>query len=242
MITTKTSKKQAAETMKIVYREPVGDGAIEFARQFIEGLHREFALIAIKDLNEGNLLDGTDKRVKRCDYCGYWWRDESSRNRKQTCSKECKKNIKTMQRRQQRADLELLNPKPKKKTRRENNYVWWLEYPFWLNEYEMLKNTWKNEVPHSPSKISQISAAKQRDEIIGGKRKPKAVVPYNGDEAEQPKISILHAKIKDKTKPGEVVTTYMSKGEIENYFSSTYTEEQLRMERFRAVLSGDKKV
>lgn len=231
MITTKTAETKATKT---TYQEP-GEGAIEFARQYVDGMTRQEAKPIIDALLRGEVHEKTDKRIKRCDYCGYWWRDDSLRNTRRTCSDECKRGIKTLQRRQQRADAELLNPKPKKKTKRDSNYIWWLEYPFWLNEYEMLKNTWKYDVPYAPAKLGQICASKQRDEIMGGKRKPKRVIPYNGNEAEQSKVFVKYVSDKDKTKPSEVVTTIISNEEIENYFSSKYSKEHLRMERFRAT-------
>lgn len=159
MLATKTTEKiQATETTKIEYREP-GTGAIEFARPYVEGLHREVARVVINDLIVGKLHDVSDKRVKRCDYCGYWWRDDSLRNRKRTCSDECKRNIKTVQRRQQRADAELLNPKPKKQVLMDD-YVHWLEYPYWLNEYSMLKIGWKYSIPKGIEVMDYIEAKK----------------------------------------------------------------------------------
>ncbi|MGO4374726.1 hypothetical protein AB4Z21_29035 [Paenibacillus sp. MCAF20] len=144
-----------------------GTGALEYARKLTEGLTREQAAVAIRThMSECN-------RVKRCDYCGHYWLDESSRNRKRTCSDECKTGIKTLQRGQQRADKALMTGKsPKKKTKREINYIWWLEYPFWLSEYEMLKQTWKREVPTEIQTMDFVSSQLQ---IYGpGNRKKRA--------------------------------------------------------------------
>ena len=68
---------------KIVYREP-GLTAIEFARSFVEGLSWDEARKVIKGLLNGEVHDPADKRIKRCNYCGYWWRDDSLRNTKHT--------------------------------------------------------------------------------------------------------------------------------------------------------------
>lgn len=232
MLATKTAEIKATETT-IQYREP-GEGAVEFARQFVEGMTREEAVKIVDRLIKGELHDRVDRRVKRCDYCGYWWRDGSLRNTKRKCCDDCERGIKKLQTRQRRADKELLNPKPKKKTKREANYIWWLEYPFWINEYEMLKNTWKREFPYTSTKLSQISAAKQRAQLMGGKRKPKRVVPYNGNEEEQPKVFVQFPKRVDN-KPSEVTVSHMSPEEISNYFSSKYSERHLQLERLRAT-------
>lgn len=222
------------------YRE-VGEGALDFAREFIaNGITRDKAKVIVGKLINGELHDKTDRRIKRCDYCNYYWRDDSKGNRKKTCCNDCKRGIKTLQRRQQRADKELLNPKPKKKQKFETLYVSWLEYPFWISEYEMLKRSWKHEVSYSPAKIEQISAAKQRDQLNGGKRKPKRVVPYNGNEAEQQKVFVRFADHKERTKPSEVETTTMSAEEIAKYFSDKYSDKHLELERHRATTQRKK--
>lgn len=143
-------------TTKTTYRNP-GPGAIEYAKQFIEGLTREEAGPVMSALLRGDLIEADDKRVKRCDCCGYFWRDDSLRNTKRTCSDECKTTIKTMQKRQQRADQELLNPKPRKRTLMDD-YVWWLEYPYWANEYSMIKIGWKFEKPSGLGVMDYVEA------------------------------------------------------------------------------------
>lgn len=154
-----------------------GAGAIAYALEHVTGLEREEAAPIIRKLFAGL---PTEKRVKRCDYCGYPFRDDSLRNTKRTCSDGCKTRLKTLQRQQQRADKTLLSGKTKKKTKRETNYVWWLEYPFWLDEYEMLKNTWKHEAAHDAKLLDYIHC---QNEIYGkGNHKVKAHVPGAEDE------------------------------------------------------------
>lgn len=139
---------------EVIFREP-GAGAIDFTKQFTEGLTRDQATPIITALLKGELHDPTDKRVKRCDYCGYYWRDDSLRNTRRTCSARCKTGIKTLQKRQQRADAALLNPKPKKRTLMDD-YIWWLEYPFWVDEYSMVKIGWKYEKPTGDALMDYI--------------------------------------------------------------------------------------
>jgi hypothetical protein len=210
------------------YRNP-GPGAVEFARQYVEGLTRAEALPIIKKLLNGELHDTTDKRIKKCAYCGYYYRDKTKPNNSKTCSRECKIDFDTLNRAKKRADEALLSPKKKKET----TYVWWLEYPFWINEYEMLKRSWKYEKPYAPDKLAMIRAAKQRDEMLGGKRKPKCEVNYNGDEKVQPKVSVNFGKA-SPNKPCEVTISQMTPEEIEAYFTEKYSQEHLKMERWRA--------
>lgn len=224
---------------KISYKQP-GEGAVEFAQTFTEELTQYEAMPVIKQLIRGELHDQADKRIKRCDYCGYYYRDQTRPNNSRTCSRECKTSRDTLNRAKKKADEALL--KPKKKTKRETYYLYWHEYPFWLNEYEMLKQAWKYEAPSSPKKVEQISAAKVRGELMGGKQKPKRVVPYNGDEAEQPKVFVKFANRNDR-KPGEVIVSRMNPAEVTKYYSDKYSERHLNLERKRAVgFSRSKKV
>ncbi|HDR8094247.1 TPA: hypothetical protein QCZ12_004358 [Bacillus cereus] len=168
------------KTNEIIYRNP-GEGAIDFAKHFISDLTSDEALHILRQLLKGRLHDKTEKRIKRCAYCGYYYRDKTRPNNSKTCCSKCKVDLDTLRRAIIRADKALLNPK---KTKKEKGHVWWLEYPFYVQEYEMLKRTWKYEAPYSPNKITAIHAAKQRDGMIGGKRKSKRAVPYSGRDEE----------------------------------------------------------
>jgi hypothetical protein len=75
----------------------------------------------------------------------------------------------------------LTNKAPRKKTKREEQYLWWHEYPFWLDEYEMLKQSWKHEVPHT---IELMDVVLTNQRVYGkGNRKIKAKQPGAEDEA-----------------------------------------------------------
>ncbi|MDM5197868.1 hypothetical protein QUF79_07550 [Fictibacillus enclensis] len=218
-------------TPKTIYRDP-GSGAIEFAKSFIRGLTEESALLVIKHLVAGTLHDKNDKRIKTCVYCNYFFRDQTRPGNAKACSSECKVGFDTLNRAKRRAEEALL--KPKKKGRREEYYLSWFEYPFWLNEYEMIKQSWKQEAPYSPEKLAQIAAAKERQKLIGGKQKPKRCVPYKGDEKDSGKV-FIHFPKHNYRKPSNIVVSNMSREEIDNYFCSRYSMEHLRLERQRAM-------
>lgn len=148
---------------EIIYRNP-GAGASEFAKQLIDGMGRDEAAKIISELLRGKLHNQSDKRVKRCDYCGYYWRDESLRNTRKTCSDECKTGIKTLQRQQQRERQAILIPKPQKK-KLMDDYLSYLEYPYWSDEYSMLKMTWKYEVPYATETIEALAEATQASQF-----------------------------------------------------------------------------
>ncbi|ASN06847.1 hypothetical protein [Virgibacillus necropolis] len=146
-------------------REP-GEGAIQFAKQFIQS--QADAIPILQRLLDGEIHDATDNRIKRCAYCQYYWRDDSLRNTKKTCCDDCHTAKKSIQKRQQRERQDLINPKPRKR-KLIDDYIWWLEYPLWLDEYSMLKIGWKFEVPHTMKTINSIEA---KNHIYGdGNRK-----------------------------------------------------------------------
>jgi len=181
-----------------------GRGAIEFAKEFTQGLTKEEALPVIKRLIRGELHDHDDKRIKKCEYCGYYYRDKTRPNNSKTCSPECKAARDYLAKAKKRADAALL--KPKKKTKRDENYIWWLEYPFWLDEREMLRNSRRYESTYDEQYLLRISAAKQRAERIGGRRKPK----YVASDEKQYNVRVKFAKYEQARKPGPVKTYYLA--------------------------------
>lgn len=149
-------RKQNPEySVNTLYRKP-GKGAIQFAMQFIDGLSEEEAKSVIVRLLAGELHDKTDKRIKRCVFCGYYWRDDSLRNTKKTCSDECHTGKKTLQKRKQRERKALLDQNKEYKHKLEDDYIFWLEYPYWLSESSMIKLNWKHEVPYEVETVDFI--------------------------------------------------------------------------------------
>lgn len=209
------------------YKQP-GTGAIEFALSFIGGIAKEEALPILVQLINEELHDTTDKRIKRCAYCNYHFRDMTRPNNGKTCCKPCKIANDTLNRAKKKADEELLNPK-KKKTNVEKFYVSWIEYPYWSNEYEMLKQSWRFEV--SSDNIEQIIAAKQRDALIGGKKKSIPTISYNGDEKEQAKVYIRFPEV-DRSN-SEVSVFTMKAADMDAYYIEKYGERHMQHERTR---------
>jgi hypothetical protein len=138
-----------------------GSGAIAFAAKYVRDLDFEQALITLGRLMDGQLHDPRDKRVKRCDYCGYFWRDETRNNRKQTCSAECRRGIKTLHQAARRAKQKARNSGGRKPTKKGEYYR--REHGLWTTEGEMLKHVSKHERPYPTHKVAQIDAAKGRE-------------------------------------------------------------------------------
>lgn len=157
------------------------------------------------------------KRVKRCDFCGYFWHDDSLRNTKKTCSDVCKTGIKTLQRRDQREKEALREEanglKREKKKTLKDDYVWWLEYPYWVNEYSMIKLGWKFEKPFKTSTIDYINF-KNATLGSGNRRIPKRIVSYDSKKNENHKINMRlpHDNV-NENKMIKPVTTYFLSGD-----------------------------
>lgn len=62
-----------------------------------------------------------------------------------------------------------------------DDYYYWYEYPFWVNEYSMIKVGERFEVPWSSEKMSIIEA-KQSIYGKGNRKIPARVIDYHGDK------------------------------------------------------------
>ncbi|CDN45391.1 hypothetical protein [Paenibacillus sp. P22] len=156
------------------HRDP-GAGAVEFAREQVGELTGEEGYDVVRSLITRPAEEYGDKRVKVCVYCRYLWRDPSLRNTRGTCSDECKTALRSEQtairRKEQAMRIAFWQVKEEKRVR--ISYFYWLEYPFWVNEYDMLKRTWKHEVSgYDQSFLDKMST---KNETIGprNRKKPK---------------------------------------------------------------------
>jgi hypothetical protein len=204
-------------TAKTTYRQP-GTGAIQFAKEYISGLDRRQALPIIKQLIDGKLHDKTDKRIKRCEYCGYFYRDKTRPNNSKTCSRECKIAKDTLIRAKKNADKAVLKPKKDIEKEIYTAYTYWLEYPFYLNEHYMLKHAHDYESPFDYDKLSQIDAARQRNY----KRKTTGGIG---------KVYVRGLRHKHLYSPVKI--SRISREEIDEYLINKYGAYKLRMERWR---------
>ncbi len=208
------------------YRLP-GTGAIDFARPYVNNVSRDDASPIITKLIAGELHDATDKRIKRCAYCNFFFRDATKPNNAKTCCKPCKIAKDSLERSIKNADKELLSP-TKRKTLVEKFYYSHLEYSFWIDGKEMIKHSNRYESPNED--IEKIAAAKQRDALLGGKKKRPQVIPYNGDEKKQQKVYVKYPKY---DRSNSEVTVKKVTYDIEAYLIEKYGERRIREERVR---------
>lgn len=137
-----------------------GEGAIEYARGQVAGLTREEATKVIRQIMAGN---PDDLRVKRCVCCGYPFRDRTRPNNAKVCGESCKSIVKTRQKRAQRG--------LKEKSKKPSLYLWWLDYPFWIQEWAMFNHVGSYERPYDPEKLEYKASVRRRIDSLGGRRR-----------------------------------------------------------------------
>lgn len=194
------------------------------------------------DITAGNFEGVGGKRVRRCQYCGYYYEDITRNNSSLVCSDECKTGkdieLKAFRREIRKAS----NPK-RRLTYKERYYAEYhpdgsvLEYPFWKSDFHMFEYDRKRGSRLYGDDIEEIIARSQLNTEMGGKKKGVAVVPYNGDEKGVKDISVRFIDAGQR-KPGEVVSYKMSREDYDAYLLETYGAAKLRNERKRAILFG----
>lgn len=202
-------------------QEP-GSGAIEFAKEFTDGLTFEEAQKVIKKLYAGKLHDISDKRIKRCEYCNHYYRDKTRPNNSKTCSSEHKKANDALKKRKKRVDLELV--KPKKHEKADIEYTYWLEYPFFVTEKAMWKYTRIMEKNMSTENVEMMDGFIQTG--TRSKKPSKHVRTHINSQ--------LH-KYKQSKKPSELKVTKKSRQEIDAELLEKYGTKKLQQERKRAT-------
>lgn len=236
-MTTKTNqpaiKLNEGEVLRTALKVEPGAGAIKLAQEFAVGRTYEEVAEIMADLIDGYFEGADDKRVKRCHYCGYFYRDVTKNNSSHVCSPECKagKDV-VMQdyRRKVKA-----SDKPKKLTNRDKYYNADHEYPFWISEYEMMKHSWKYEL--MTNDVEKYEAAKQRKIMIGGKRRgtPEAI-DYNGDEHN---VKDIHVKFTPNNRDaGKEHVKSVSASDQDAYLLQKYGATKLAQERRRAQMKA----
>lgn len=196
-----------------------GAGALEFALTIV-GEEITLARVEplVKKLVAGEAHDPTDRKVKRCDYCGYYFRDKTRPNNSVVCSVGCRKLRKALYARNEYVPTP---PKPRP-------LALDLEYPFYKDTKTMQAFS-RNESIKSPHIIANIQAARLRHERIGGKRRKREIIQYNGDELSQRRFNVKI--VPHNRKAGEVFISEMTR---EEFYQDKYTAERLAQERWRA--------
>ena len=203
-----------------------GAGAIKLARQYINTDTEYYdALEIMEDIINGCFDEVEDKRIKRCDYCGYFYQDNTKHNYSRTCSTECKR----------KKDIELKKARYKKQRRsfKELHSAHHLEYPFWESEDHMEEYERKQGCYSYGDNFESYIAQEKNKEAIGGKKKTPQIIDYDGNKPSHD----IDVKLPFRDEPPiNYPTVKCSKEEMETELLARYGAEKLRQERIRAKM------
>ena len=182
MTTIKVEKGQLLITALKV--EP-GAGAVAYAESYVKEMTLEHVTPLCEDLVGGGtirLLEAlgfSDKKVRRCQYCGYYYRDATKNNSSLVCSDECKTGkdivLKAYRRKVAYAG------KPRRPTYKELYYRGEeTGYPHWMNERYMLEYDRKHESYSYGDNLEAVIGREMQKAKMGGKKRLTQAIDYNG--------------------------------------------------------------
>lgn len=217
-----------------------GPGAIDFAMRYVEELTLEHVIPLCTDLVDGYFEEIDDKKVRRCQYCGYYYRDSTKNNSSLTCSTECKTGkdivLKDYRRKVRNAG------KTKRQTYKDKYYAEYTsdgeinEYPFWTSDYRAREYDRKHGGVYSyGDDFEKIVGRALLNRKMGGKKKIPQVIDYDGYKKAKP-FAVKISEKQHKTK--ECITIKRSAADIEADLLERYGEEKLAKARYEAMLFG----
>lgn len=231
MTTIKVEKGQVLITALTV---GPGEGAVEFAMRYVEELTIEHVEEVCKDLVSGNIEEINDKKVRRCQFCGYYYMDKTKNNSSLTCSDECKTGKDIVLKAYRRKVKE--DSKPKRPTYKQLYYFGRdTEYPHWASEFHMFENDRKHGAYSYGDNFEEVVGKALLNAEMGGKKKKAQVIDYDGDEIVIP-FAVKLSEKQHKTKVHKTIKR--SASEIEADLLARYGAEKLASARREAMIFG----
>lgn len=215
-----------------------GEGAVDFAKQYVTEMTVEHVAEVSRDLVEGNFEEYGDKKVRCCQYCGYYYRDATKNNSSLTCSDECKtkKDIVLKAYRRKIKDA----GKPKRPTYKHLYYATSFrpetaEYPFWTSDFHMFEYDRKHKAYAYGDNFEEVVARGLLNIEMGGKKKSTQTIDYGGDQ----KAAKFAVKLSEKQrKTTEIVIYKSSSEEIAAGFIERYGADKMAQVRRAAIIWG----
>lgn len=228
------------ENPEYILRAP-GAGATKFASRYIANVDEYYdCLDVLEDVIDGNVEEIEDKRVKRCGYCGFLYRDESPKNNRRTCSDECKAEKDYLAKQIKRYEADMQRP-DRRKTADEMYYYSQYEYPFWNSmngnsDETMQEYNRKRGSILLGDKLEAVAFASKNQTDNGGKRvNTDNVNLYEGDWSSSSQTPSKEFYGDTKPIATDVVVKKYGSGEVEKYLAETFSEQKRREERRRAI-------
>lgn len=217
-----------------------GEGAVNFAKQFVAEMTEEHVMEVCEDLVAGYFVGYGDKKVRRCQFCGYYYRDTTKNNFSLVCSDECKTGkdiaLKAWRRKTKSAG------KPRRLTYKDLYYAeYWpgtgvkLEYPFWASDFHMFEYDRKHKAYAYGDNLEEVVARALLNIEMGGKKKSTQTIDYDGDQ----KAAKFAVKLSEKQRKTTEVVIYKSSSEdIAAGFIERYGADKMAQVRRAAIIWG----
>ena len=234
-MTTAFKLKQGEVLKATAFKKP-GTAAIEFARQYIgPDMYYYEMLDVMSDLIDGNFIEIHDKKVKRCQCCGFYFRDVTKNNSATTCSRECKAGkdavLKTYKRRVRKEQ-----EGTERKSFKHGRYYGG-EYSFWCSEWAMFEYDRKHAIYSHGDDFEEVVASAQRRVLMGGKKRVTDNYGlYEGEWSNSETVRSPEFWGDTKTVGGKVKTIKRSREEIDAYLLEKYGEKKLAKARYEAEI------
>lgn len=224
-----------------ILREP-GEGAIEFARRYIKpGMDKEAALDVLTEVIDGYVKEVFDKKVKRCDHCGFLYRDVTKNNSSKVCSDECKASKDYAKKKKKRKVTTIKNGTARKYSD-DLYYYAHLEYPYWnsidgrrTEDLMSMFDRNRGSILLGANLENVVAAYKKRQGSGAKRKKTDNTNLYESNWSKS--VWKPSAEFWGDTKPeaSRVKFTKRSREEIEAYMLKTYGEKKLQIARKRAL-------
>lgn len=215
-----------------------GKGAVDFAIRYVEEMTLEHVEAVCNDLVAGNFVEVEDKKVRSCQFCGYYYMDNTKNNSSLVCSDECKTGkdivLKEYRRKIRNAG------KPKRPTYKNLYYATSFrpetaEYPFWTSEFHMFEYDRKHGAYSYGDNFEEVVGRALLNAEMGGKKKTAQIIDYNGHEDAIP----FAVKLSEKQhKTNKCITIKRSATEIEADLLERIGVERLAKARYEAIMFG----
>lgn len=233
-------KVEKGQLLTTALKVDPGKGAVEFAMMFLEDLTLEHAIPLCEGLVGGGILrlmealGLDDKKVRRCQFCGYYYRDSTKNNFSLVCSEECKSGkdivLKAYRRNVKNAG------KPKRPTYKNLYYASSFrpetaEYPFWTSDFHMNEYDRKHGAYSYGDNFEEVVGKALQNAKMGGKKKKPQLIDYDGFDGAIP-FAVKLSEKQHKTMVHKTIKR--SAADIEADLVARYGAKKLAEERRRA--------
>lgn len=208
--------------LETVFEYIPGPGALDYMRELTERFNTD--LLDIYEGIDSYLQEVDEKGIKRCQYCGYPFRDNTRNQSKLVCSERCKKKKDVFLRKIKRS----LNPDRRLSYRELHMTGHDTGYTIWKSDYAMTNYDKNNKVDFYGRGLDEVEGRQQIRNMNGGRRKVTDFISYDGDEEYTPsRFEVNLPEVFKDIEPAPVTVTKRTKEEIDEYRLKTFGQRKL---------------